>query len=165
MNNLSPFSERVQRAFDPTQRGVVGLVDDLLRLCPEQGLQLDWQGNRCRVRPLGAQPQELTEIPLPKSVFRAILARIAALCNERIPNSVTPYGGEGELWACTNPPTIFRVTFTNSPGEQRLEVRRLADGKTGTTVDDAFEEVGQNTRIKRREFSASSPFQDEERFE
>jgi hypothetical protein len=131
MNKPSLFSERLQRAFEPTQHGVVGLVDHLLDLCQEQGLQLDWRDDRCRVRPLGAQPQEPTEIPLPKSVFRAILARMAALCNERIPNSVSPYAGEGELSIGTNPSTIFRVAFTNTPGEQRLEVRRLAADEDG----------------------------------
>jgi hypothetical protein len=148
MNNLSPFPERLQRAFEPTQRGVVGLVDDLLSLGREQGLQVDWQANRCRVRPLGAQPQESIEIQLPKSVFRAILARMAALCNERIPNSVSPYGGEGELSVCTNPPMVFRVSFINTSGEQALEVRRLTDNKDEATDDDASERVGQSARTK-----------------
>ncbi len=133
MKNPSPFPERLQRAFEPTQRGVVGVVHDLLGLCAEQGLELDWQANRCRVRSLGAEPQESTEIPLPKSVFRAILARVAALCNERIPNSVAPYGGEGELSDRTDPARVFRVAFTNTPGEQRLEIIRIADHKNGTT--------------------------------
>lgn len=149
MNNLSSFSERLQRAFEPTQRGVVGLVDDLLGLCQEHGLQLDWQANRCRVRPLGAEPQVSTEIPLPKSVFRAILARMAALCNERTPGSVSPYGGEGELVVGTSPPSVFRVAFTNTPGEQGLEVRRLAEDSPGATDDHDSEGVGQSTRTRR----------------
>ena len=112
-------------------RDVVGLVDELLGLCREHGLQLDWQANKCRVSRHGAGPQEAIEIPLPKSVFRAVLARIAVLCNERTPNSDSPYGGEGELSIGTNPPTVFRVAFTNTPGEQRLEVRRMVDDKNG----------------------------------
>jgi RNA polymerase sigma factor (sigma-70 family) len=137
MNNLTPFSEQLQEAFEP-RRDIVRLVDDILGLCREHGLQFDWQADRCRVRPLGTQPQELTEIPLPKSVFRAILARLAAQCNERIPNSVSPYGGEGELSVSTNPPTVFRVAFTNTPGEQRLEVRRMADSKNEATYKDVY---------------------------
>ncbi len=148
MNHASPFPERLQRAFEPDRRGVVGLVDDLLSLCREQGLQLDWQANRCRVRPLGAQPQESTEVPLPKSVFRAILARMAVLCNERIPDSVSPYGGEGELSICTNPPTVFRVAFINTPGEQRLEVRRFTDDEAVAIDDDASEGLGPSARTK-----------------
>jgi hypothetical protein len=129
MNNSSPFSDRLQRAFNPADRGVIGLVDDLLELCRGQGLQLDWHANQCRVRPLGSGPREAIEIPLPKSVFRAVVARIAALCNERLPNSVSPYGGEGELAVDTNPPSIFHVAFTNTPGEQRLELRYDGDGR------------------------------------
>jgi hypothetical protein len=124
MNDATPSPERLQRVFQPSRRGVVGLVDDLLDLCREQDLHFDWQANRCRVRLLGAASNESTGLPLPRSVFRAILARMAALCNERAPNTVSPYGGEGELLGCTKPLTVFRVAFTNTSGEQRLEVRR-----------------------------------------
>jgi hypothetical protein len=151
MNDLSPFPDRLQRAFVPTQRGLAGLVDDLLGLCQEQGIQLDWRANRCRVRSLGAEPQESTEIPLPKSVFRAILARLAALCNERIPGSVSPYGGEGELSVGTNPRTVLRVAFTNTPGEQELELRPLAGDKDGATDGDASAEGRPSTRTQRLE--------------
>src|SRR5262249_56235813 len=94
----------------------------------------------------GARRQEWTEVSVPKSVFRAILARVAALCNEHAPNSVSPYGGEGEISVGTNPPTLFRVAFTNTPGEQRLEVSRRGDRKDeerdiartpGTTAEEA----------------------------
>jgi hypothetical protein len=125
MNSLSPFVQRIQTAFEPAERDVVRMVDDLLYLCGEPGLQLDWQADRCRVRPLGIDGQESTEITLPKSAFRAILARVAALCNERSPNSVSPYGGVGEICISTNPPMTFRVAFTNTPSEQSLELRRL----------------------------------------
>ena len=131
MKTLSPLSEQLQRAFEPTGRGDVGLVDELLELCREQGLQLDWRDQQCRIRSLDAEPQETVEVPLPKSVFRAILARAAVLCNECTPNSVSPYGGEGELAIGANSPTIFRVVFTNTPDEQRLEIRRVADHKNG----------------------------------
>jgi hypothetical protein len=122
MKNQAPFPERLQRTFAPTHRGVIGVVDDLLGLCREQGLELTWHANKCQVRPLGTGPQEATEVPLQKSVFRAILARLAALCNERSPNPVSPYRGEGEFSVGTSPPAVFRVAFTNTPGEQRVEV-------------------------------------------
>jgi hypothetical protein len=144
----SPFSERVRRAFEPTRDGVVGLVDGLLDLCREQGLRLDWRADRCRVHPLGGRPEGSTEIPLSKSVFRAILARIAALCNERVPGSVSPYGGEGELAVGTDPPTVLRVAFTNTPGEQKLEVGRLGDPGDGATDDEAFVGVGTVARTR-----------------
>jgi hypothetical protein len=122
MNTTSPFAGTLRNAFERPSRGVVGLVDDLLRLCQEQGLQLDWQADRCRVRSLAGGSEEVLDRPVRKSVFRAILARVAALCNERSPNSVSPYGGQGELLAGGDPAAIFRVTFANTPDEQRLEL-------------------------------------------
>jgi hypothetical protein len=122
MNKIPSFPERLQEAFSPTSRGVIGVVDELLGLCREQGLQLGWHANQCQVREVGKEPQNSTELPLPKSVFRAILARVAALCNERSPDSISPYGGEGELSVGTNPPEILHVVFTNTPDEQRMVV-------------------------------------------
>jgi hypothetical protein len=162
MNNGPPFRERLQRAFEPTGRGVIGLVDDLLGLCREQGLQLDWQADHCRFRSVSAEPQESTEIPLQKSVFRAILARMAALCNERTPNSVSPYGGEGELSICTDPPTVFRVVFTNMPDEQRLEIRCMADCKNGARNDNVPAGLGPDTPTKSYELSGSERLKAEE---
>lgn len=135
MSNPGPFLERLQKAFKPGQDGVVGIVDVLLGLCREQGLLFVLQANQCRVRSVNTEPHELAEIPLQQSVFRAILARVAALCNERTPSSVTPYGGEGELSICTDPPTVFRVAFTNTPGEQRLELRCMTNERGGARDD------------------------------
>ena len=111
-----------REAIDHPAQGVVGLVDDLLRLCQVWGVQLDWEADCCRVRPLAGGSEEVIESPLRKSVFRAILARVAVLCNERTPGSVSPYGGQGELTSGDNPGTTFRVNFANTPGEQRLEL-------------------------------------------
>lgn len=137
MNHVAPSPDQLHETFEPGRRGVVGLVEDLLGLCPEQGLALDWQGGRCRVRPLGVRPEESTEVALPRSVFRAILARFAALCNECVPGSVSPYGGDGEISIDTGGPANFRVMFTNTPAEQRLEIRRVADHRDGTMAGDA----------------------------
>lgn len=117
----------LRNAFEHPTRGVVGLVDDLLMACREHGLQLDWQADHCRVRSAGGDWEELLDVPLRKSVFRAILARIAALCNERRPNSVSPYGGQAELLmgAGTNPTAVLRITFANTSAEQKLELTTL----------------------------------------
>jgi hypothetical protein len=122
MNMPSQLVGSLQSAFERPARGVVGLVDDLLRLCPEQGLQLEWQGGRCRVRSLADGSEEVLDRPLRKSIFRALLARVATLCNERSPNSVSPYGGQGELLVPADPPAIFRATFANTTDEQQLEL-------------------------------------------
>jgi hypothetical protein len=62
-------------------------------------------------------------------VFRAALARVAALCNEQHPGSVTPYRGESEVVVppppspnCS-PPSTCHVSFLNTPSEQHLEMR------------------------------------------
>ena len=50
MNGTNPLPERVQQTFQPGPRGVVGLVDQLVGLCAEQALQLDWHAGQCRLR-------------------------------------------------------------------------------------------------------------------
>ncbi|MBY0459974.1 MAG: hypothetical protein K2V38_21870 [Gemmataceae bacterium] len=62
-------------------------------------------------------------------MFRAALARVAALCNEQHPGSVTPYRGEGEVVVPPphspnrSPPSTCYVSFINTPSEQHLEMR------------------------------------------
>jgi hypothetical protein len=123
------FAERVQKAFNPTPRGVVGLVDDLLNLCRVHQLRLRFADGHCSINRLGADDREALTVPLPKSVFRAALARVAALCNEQHPGSVTPYRGEGEVVVPAAPspngnaPSTCYIRFTNTPSEQHLEMR------------------------------------------
>lgn len=122
MNTTSHLAGALESAFEHPTGGVVGLVDDLLRLCPEQGLQFHWQADRCRIRSPANGSEDLLNCHLGKSVFRAILARLATLCNQRTPNSVSPFGGQGELLIGVGPPTIFKVAFTNTTDEQELEL-------------------------------------------
>jgi hypothetical protein len=110
---------QLEQAFHPSPRGVVGLAEDLFQLCPEGGMEFTWETERCRVRILGT-PERLVEVPLPKSVFRALLARMAALCNEQKTDSVSPYGGQGKVVTSQVPSVHFQVTFTNTPTEQKL---------------------------------------------
>jgi hypothetical protein len=102
--------------------GLVGLVDDLLILCRQHGMQLDWHRDRCRVRFSDREGEELIALPRGKSTFRAILARVAVLCNERKTDSVSPYGGEGEVSLPSDPSLVVKVAFTNTSSEQRLEL-------------------------------------------
>jgi hypothetical protein len=98
------------------------MVDALLTACREQDVRLAWQAGRCQVSLLKADPPDQLEVPVQKSVFRAALARVAALCNERIPNSVSPYGGLGEVTVGADPAKVIRVKFVNTPEEQILEL-------------------------------------------
>lgn len=123
------FAERVQQAFRPTPRGVVGLVDDLLGLCRVHQLRLRFTEGHCSVHRLGADDGDALTVPLPKSVFRAALARVAALCNELQPGLVTPFRGEGEVVVPSplspkgSSPSTCYVSFVNTPTEQHLEMR------------------------------------------
>jgi len=134
MNTTSQLGEALRGALERPERGVVGMVDDLLRLCPEHGLRLDGHADRCRVHLPNGDSEEVIGVPLRKSVFRAILARIATLCNEQRPNSVSPYGGQGRLSAGPNPPAVFRVSFVNTPAERTLNLMK----EIATDVADAF---------------------------
>jgi hypothetical protein len=121
IDTRASFEERVRLSFVPTPRAVLGLVDDLLELGREQPLSLTFRDGTCFVTPVG-DASNAVEVPLPKSVFRAVLARVAALCNEQRPNSVSLSGGTGEVRVGTDSRTTLRVAFTNTPGDQRLQV-------------------------------------------
>ena len=122
MNTTNQLSGIIRGVLIHPTRGIAGLVDDLLVVCLECGLQLEWQAGRYRFRSFGGNWEELTDVPLRKSVFRAILARLVALCNERTPDAVSPYGGKCELSVGTKPPAQFKITFTNTTAEQKLEL-------------------------------------------
>jgi hypothetical protein len=133
MSTTSDLSGALRRVLLQPTGGVAGLVDELLAVCREHGLQLEWQANRCRVRPVGGAWQDVTDVPLRKSVFRAVLARMAALCNDGGSGPVSPYGGQGEIKVGANPATVFRVAFINTPGEQRLELAPAGLAALGNT--------------------------------
>jgi hypothetical protein len=138
----SSTSEFLRHAFAAPTRGVLGLVDDLLAVSREHGLQLDWTANHCRVRFQEDDLPVCIEVPFRKSVIRAALARIAVLCNQRNPNSVSPYGGHGELLVGAHATTAMRVAFVNTPDEQRLELTPLHKESTPMTSEAAA--LGQN---------------------
>jgi hypothetical protein len=122
MSTTSHVSAVLRRVLTNPAGGVTGLVDNLLSVCREHHLQLDWQAGRCRLRSGAGEWEEVANVPLRQAVFRTILARVAALCNERAPNSVSPYGGRGELAVGQEPTTVFKVAFTNTPSKQQLEL-------------------------------------------
>ena len=126
------FQDQVTRAFQPKARGIVGLVDDLLGLCQVHQLRIDFQDGRCIAHRLGAKEAERVAVDVPKSVFRASLARVAAILDEKQPQSATPYRGEGDIVVrpaslrestTSFPPSTCHVSFANTPSEQRLEMR------------------------------------------
>jgi len=115
--------DRLRRAFVPTRHGVVGLTDQLLAACAGADLAFERVGDRCVCRwTFGDDAQEVA-VPIPPAAFRTVLARIAALCNERDPNSVTPYRGEGLLPVPGDPAALLRVSFVNTQEKQQLELK------------------------------------------
>jgi hypothetical protein len=129
MSTPSPLFELLRQSLLAPSRGVIGLVDNLLTVCREQDLQLDWHNDRCHVRSPGEHPEELLNVPFRKWIFRAILARIAVVCNEQVSDAVSPYGGQAEIRLGAKPTGVFRVAFTNTPGEQHLTITRLAGSR------------------------------------
>ncbi len=121
MNTECPCTELFRIVMHPTN-GVVGLVDELLLLAHEQGLELEWNAGGFRARSLGGEWQEVNDIVVRKSVFRAILARLAVLCNQRKPGSVSPYGGEGELSIGPTSENAVHVSFINTSAEHSLRL-------------------------------------------
>lgn len=141
MTRTVPLTDQLRKALGPNPGGVVGLVDDLLRVCRGNRVRLDYRDDHCHVRSLGADENDLVDVPMPRATFRAVLARVAALCNERVPGSVTPYHGDGELAITSGPPAVFRVAFTNTTLEQRLELQPL------TGHADAADATGRLTTV------------------
>jgi hypothetical protein len=124
MSSTSELAPTISSVFD-RPHGVVGIVDDLLQACPEEGIRLEWRKDCCHVRTLVGGAQENNIVPLRKSVFRAVLARLAALCTEPGGHSVSPYGGHGKLSIGTDSSRVFRVSFANTVDQQWIELRPI----------------------------------------
>lgn len=107
-------------------RGVVGLVDELLAASLQQDIRVEWQAGICRVSFLNGEVPDRVEVPLRKAVVGAALARIATLCNERLPGSVSPYGGQGFVAIDADPSILIRATFVNTPETQSLELASVS---------------------------------------
>ena len=129
MSTTEQLSEVLRDILAHPRGGIVGLVDQLLAFCVEHGLQLDCQADCWRFRSQDSDWEEMGDFKIGKSVFRAMLARLSALCNERAPNSVSPYGGKCDL-SLGNRASTIGVTFVNMPEIQQFELTTSAgDGK------------------------------------
>jgi hypothetical protein len=126
------LSETLVELFSRPNGGIVGLVDELLPICLENNVELDLEADRSRVRSVGGNWEELKRVALPRPVFRTVLARIAAICNER-GQTVSPYGGEGELSISDDPKPMLRVAFCNTSSVQKLTLSPL----TSPSADEA----------------------------
>ena len=118
MKTASVLSDAISRAFEPPDTGFVGIADNLLRLCLGASVEITWGQDACRVSLRQGAVEEVVGVPLRKSVFRAVLARVAVLCNERRADSVSPYGGCGEIILDSGP--VVSVRFENTSAVQIL---------------------------------------------
>jgi len=126
MNDLRPILEHLENALADPGQGVIGLVDKLLMASRQQDIRLGWQNGACVLSDLNGEQIDSVGVPLRKSVFRATLARIAALCNERYPDSVSPYGGRGTIAIEGDPSTLIRATFVNTPDTLSLDLTAVS---------------------------------------
>jgi hypothetical protein len=122
MKTATALAGALAKAFDPPPSGFVGIVDNLLQLCRGGELELAWQSNACHVQIRQGSVEEILDLPLRKAVLRAMLARIAGLCNERQPGSVSPYGGRGEISLGPEAQAVFSVHFVNTAAQQSLKL-------------------------------------------
>jgi hypothetical protein len=128
MKNPRPIMERLELFFADPDRGVLDLVDEILGAARQQDLRLGWQAGCFSVVFLEGSTWRRFEVLLQKSVVRAALARIAVLCNERNPGSVSPYGGQGEVAIEADPSKVIRATFVNTHQTQSLELACVSTG-------------------------------------
>jgi hypothetical protein len=122
MNATQSLADLFRIDRDSKGAGVLGLVDDLLAYCRDRDVRLTWNAAQVSVQPIGGGAVEQASVEFRSSAFRAVLARLAALCNRHRLDSVSPYGGQGEFIDERAPATAFRVDFRNTPDEQRLEL-------------------------------------------
>lgn len=124
----TPLS-RLTSAFRPNPDGVVGMVDGVLDVGRghEFSMTFDDEAHAVSVR-VG---NEAVRVPVRKSVFRAALARVAALCDAPGRDIGSPYEGGGEIAFATPSPAAVRVAFKNTPDSQHLSVSPVAAAESG----------------------------------
>jgi hypothetical protein len=145
MSTPSPYLEALHSAIVKPTGGVVGVVDEVLKLCRENRLHLDWRNNQCTVRAIGADNDVSIEFALRKSVFRAILARIAFVCSEERSVAFAPYGGQGEL-TDSRDGAVLCVAWINTSDEQRLEITPKVLSKHTSQL--SFPQISQSFEIE-----------------
>jgi hypothetical protein len=112
MRNQASVSERLSHALATPSGAVLELVDELLAVSHEHDLQLVWQVGCYRVRFLDGGAVARVEVPLQKSVIRAVLAS----------------GGKSEVAVEADLAKVIRVRFVNTPEEQNLELTSVRPG-------------------------------------
>ncbi|MBY0229716.1 MAG: hypothetical protein K2W96_10590 [Gemmataceae bacterium] len=109
--------------------GVLGIVDGVLALAADSPLRLEFVEGGCKA---AAGGREAT-MPFRRSVFRAMLARIAVLSDEQAPGSFSPYGGIGTVLA--GPARVrLKAVFSNTTQTQALDLQPVAEPLNGKAL-------------------------------
>jgi hypothetical protein len=150
------LQDRLRHAFAPTPHGIVGLTEQLLEACIGGDMTFERVRDQCVCRWTSSGVTQEVLSPLPPAAFRTILARIAVLCNEQNPNSVTPYGGEGLLTVKVHPPTVVQVNFVNTPDKQQLELKSSVAENLDAVDNERVIEKASNAELRPPTGSAPS---------
>lgn len=148
----SEFETAMRDSFSPAQGGIVEMVDHFLAASHGLEVSLEFRDNVCQVTRVVQMPQvklpdftmylsnpqwnqqrssparlkiaaETLQIPVPAAVVRSMLSRIAVLCNRTVPDSVSLYGGTGDVEVVVDKhPMRFHVQFTNTVSDKKLVV-------------------------------------------
>lgn len=137
MKPSDSISERIRHAFTIPTRGVVGLVDELLAISADKDIYLSWCDGLCRV--VAPATNASMELEVSKSVFRAALARLAALCGGA--GEKSPYGGSGEIRVDGPPAKTIRVKWVNTSEEQSVELFSAASDTTAPPAPTPVEQL------------------------
>jgi hypothetical protein len=123
MSTVPSFVTTSQEAIRSPVGGVSGFVDTMLLLCRDNDLQVQWVPEHLRVRAKGQDWHEI-ETSFPRqSIFRAILASVAAQTRTADLRAISPYGGEGfAMVGAAESPTLLAVKVANTPAEQSLSL-------------------------------------------
>ncbi len=122
MSATSSLSEILQNALD-SRDNLIEVVDGLLRVCAENDMHLRMLADSGLFRSTNrGRAEHAFKNPLTKSRFRAVLARIALLCNEATPGSASPYGGMGTVPISPDRLESVYVSFANTPDEPGISI-------------------------------------------
>ena len=139
MSGDSPSLDRIRRALTEPSDGAVGIVHELLAIARETDIHIDWHEGNCRVHLAANRPVDRIEVPLPKAVFRAALARIAAIRVELESVTFSPYGGQGPIVFDPQSARHVFARFINTADQQCLAIG------FGVALDVPFEAPGRAT--------------------
>lgn len=116
-------AQRINETVERSPTIVDGVMELLLRLSDEWVIELWWCDNRCMARSANSLQSVDSNIEIPRSVFRAILARVAVLCSLADNTPCSPYQGAGRIDLPTEGFAV-EVSYSNRSAEQWIKLRR-----------------------------------------